>query len=489
MWSKRASAVAAVVLTLPWLFMAQAGPDLWWQVHTGQRILDGRSIPTVDDLSFTASGAAWTNHEWLAQIVFAGAFDLLGGAGLLLVRGLLVAGIAASLGALLARRLGSPLPALLATAATLLVLWPYLNLRVHTFTFFFATLAVLIAEALVARRGWALPAATVLMLVWVNTHGGFLLGLGFLSIVFTVDAISAPSKRRPLAGLGLIWVATLATPSGPGLYRYLVDELGANHSLITEWLPASTTDLLIISVIGVTAAWSLATSVPAGRPIERLRQIPAVHAACTLTTLLCIYATVRHARFVPLVVLFGALSITDATRLRGATGIREATDRMRRLAAAGAVALVVAAIATSVSAFSDGLRPIDGGAPASAVEFIATNGYGPNVASELDWGGYIIWELSDTHQVAVDGRNLTVYDDEWVDQLLRGWVQGQATTVLEPWNVDVWLVRTGSRQATALDTAAEWAVVYADELATVAVPASPDLPEPRNGTTSSTRFE
>src|ERR1700722_3532633 len=68
--------------TLP----TQADPDLWGHLRFGLDMLASHSIPSIDPYSFTAAGAPWTNHEWLAELSFAVGWKLAGAAGLVLLK-------------------------------------------------------------------------------------------------------------------------------------------------------------------------------------------------------------------------------------------------------------------------------------------------------------------------------------------------------------------------------------------------------------------
>ena len=96
-----------------------ADPDLWGHVRFGQDILAAGHVVRSDPYSFT-SDQAWTNHEWLAEIVMAGAYRLGG------VRGLValssgVAALVLLLAGRLLRRTGVGEPATIALLAMLFV--------------------------------------------------------------------------------------------------------------------------------------------------------------------------------------------------------------------------------------------------------------------------------------------------------------------------------------------------------------------------------
>src|SRR4051794_1013384 len=56
--------------------------DVSWHIATGNWILRNGRIPTADPFSFTAVGHPWVATEWLAEIIYASAFNIGGYAAL-----------------------------------------------------------------------------------------------------------------------------------------------------------------------------------------------------------------------------------------------------------------------------------------------------------------------------------------------------------------------------------------------------------------------
>ena len=79
--------------------------DLWGHVRFGQDILAAHSLPRQDPSSFT-SDRPWVNHEWLAEMLMAGAYTVAGSAGLIALKWALCAATLAVLWRAL-RRAGS----------------------------------------------------------------------------------------------------------------------------------------------------------------------------------------------------------------------------------------------------------------------------------------------------------------------------------------------------------------------------------------------
>ena len=90
-----------------------------------------------------------------------------------------------------------------------------------------------------------------------------------------------------------------------------------------------------------------------------------------------------------------------------------------------ALPLLAGVLQFSVDLKRKGLRlqiPLE--VPVEACEFLRRHDLGPKLLLRFDWGGYAIWHLYPEYRVSGDGRNLTVYDAEFVDGLLRAYDGG-----------------------------------------------------------------
>src|SRR5260221_9495574 len=55
--------------------------DTYWHIAVGKWILDHNSFPRVDMYSFTKAGEPWISTSWLAQVLYAGTYEIGGLAG------------------------------------------------------------------------------------------------------------------------------------------------------------------------------------------------------------------------------------------------------------------------------------------------------------------------------------------------------------------------------------------------------------------------
>ena len=232
-----------------WLRSFSIDPDVWWHIKVGEGILATHHLPNSDPYSFTVAGQQWVAFEWLGDVLLATVYragGLRGLGALLIILGSL---FALALYYYTPIRCGNPKAGFLATAL-LINLANFCNLRPQMLGYLFLILTLIVLERFrQGKRGlvWSLP---VMMLVWINVHGSWVVGLLAIGMYLASGLIPArmglletrlwsSADRRNLAIVFLLSaIATLITPYGAGLAKVA---LQANSSLpvafanIAEW--------------------------------------------------------------------------------------------------------------------------------------------------------------------------------------------------------------------------------------------------------------
>jgi hypothetical protein len=255
--------------TTGWIFR---DGDTSWHVATGQWILQGGRIPNADPFSFTAAGHPWVPMEWLADILFAFAFNLAGFAGLAIL-------VAASLIALnaviffyLERQVST---AVLAVTLLMLdvVLAPFVMARPHILAWpLLATWTILLLKGAEAGRPPPLWAAAILA-VWTNLHGSFPLALPIAGAI-GLDALTksrwATLREWLIFGMVSLLALMLNANGVSGLLQPFRTSRLAMLPLIGEWHASSfgATPFFFAALLIGTAAllWS-GKRVPLGRSL------------------------------------------------------------------------------------------------------------------------------------------------------------------------------------------------------------------------------
>lgn len=479
-WEVVALAVA-LVGAAAWFLPEISGDDLWWLLASGREIVESGSIPEVDSFSHTFAGRPWMNHEWLWAVVFWLFYrvqpDAVAWANFVVL--LAVFGLVYSVAR---RESGSPPAAVLATWAAAATAHWFLDIRPHLLTLGFVALLLL-----TRRYRWAPWLWPLLMLVWVNVHGGFLLGLGVIGVIALFDTFdeTIEAKRlvlpwRPWLGLALAFAAALVNPWGWRIVLYPLAYLQGSSIFrgISEWLPPP-------------FGWDprtyhgrffwLALSGLAGLPLA-IQRARAVFVLWGITLLMA--ATSR--RFIPL------FSVVAAPVLAmGIAWLLEHVPRPGRTARLRAVA-ALAGFALALLAWRDVRmlpRPLDRWTlgpllPRAGLAYLRALGPPARPFHDFNWGGFIALHAPEI-PLFVDGRANTLYDAEIAEDYLRlDEVADGFREVLERRRIDAIFIEAHHPLIRALRrTAPAWRLVYRDAIAAILLPQSSPLrrdrlPEP-----------
>jgi len=215
--------------------------DLGWHLAAGDLIRDRGSIPFQDPWSFTLGDKQWYNLSWLWDVIASVLFQYTGFSGLTLfvvACGAVIVGYLASV----CLSSGASVAAVCISVFAACLLYPsfatapniYLAASPNTSTMLFCV--IFYGECLKRTRWFLLP---VIMVLWANLHGGFL--LGFLIIgTFCGTALLRRDwvnfKIYSFAGAGC-FVAIFINPLGWHIYDGSTATLGHFvQAQITEWL-------------------------------------------------------------------------------------------------------------------------------------------------------------------------------------------------------------------------------------------------------------
>jgi len=485
-WDRVTAGIAAVSAVLCVYSVRQVDPDFWGYLDAG-RLFATNGLTTADPFAYTSAQSVWVTFEYGAELALWSAYNYGGTFGLVALKALLGG---ACLGCLYLglRATETPagvwLPLFLITASGVSRFFLF---RPQLFTFAcFAVFALILLRHVLRKPSpvWCLP---LIMVVWVNTHGGFVAGLGAIGLAMCLDALDTVCtagwsahtivrRTRPLwIALASCAAATVVNPFGPRVWAYVWTELthGTNRRYINEWQPAtfsndpwSTWVLLILtaSVLLVAAAsWMFDGKSKQSRPGPP----PIVWAASTLPVLAMAFLSVRHT---PLAAIWTApviamLADDVAADLAAQSMFRRTWFVVRGLA----VVPVLLTAYVVVQAPSPRIRT-DGFVlgrthPCRAVEYLRAAGIQGHIYNPLWWGSYLTWHLYPSVQVAMDGRNISLFPDAMVQENLRFYTHPAAevsSAIPLKYDTDLLLVPTNSPVMSRLRTDTRWRQVYAD---------------------------
>ncbi|MCI0474671.1 MAG: hypothetical protein L0Y55_00330, partial [Anaerolineales bacterium] len=209
-------------------------PDFWWHLRTGQFIVETRAIPRADIFSFTNAGRPWVAHEWLSEVLIYALYALGSFPALILTFAALVA---LTFAFVYARAPGKPYIAAFAVLLAALAAAPTLGARPQMLTLLLGSIFLYVLDQ---RRDW-LWLLPPLMMLWVNLHSGYALGLVIVAVYLFAQAVSgqrsAISARQLAIIFALCFVAVLFNPNGAAMYVYPFETLTsrAMQAYIQEW--------------------------------------------------------------------------------------------------------------------------------------------------------------------------------------------------------------------------------------------------------------
>lgn len=472
-----------------------------WHIRTGQLILATHELPRVDPFS-SQIRKPWIAWEWLYDIAVGQLDSWCGLNGVVWLTAVIIAAVFAWTFRLMLARGTNLVVAFLLVLLAISGSMIHFLARPHVVTWLFALAWFWILDSTErdclqgrggARRLWFLP---ISMLVWVNVHGGFLLGFVLLGIFWlaalwtwwntkpdrieeSFQKIASGHRLRTLTWIGVLSVlASFVNPYGWKLHEHIYSYL-SNRSLMDHIEEFQSPNfhgiaqkcflvLLLISIATLAA---------------RRRSVRVSH---ILVVLFAVYAGLYAARNIPVSAILLAVIIGPLLPAIGVSGFaRRMTEVDSGLRGhLWPVVLTVLTLGIALNAGRVGssqwmdahFAPTR--MPVAAVNFLREEGVKGPVLSPDYWGGYLIYRLYPETSVVVDDRH-DFYGEDFLQLYLKmlhvepGWrdflnLHVVATAVLP----------TKSPLAVILSQTQDWNTVYKDDVATVF--RSPFRPEDRD---------
>ena len=411
-----AGALSFIALLAIVCLLAGTAPDadLWGHLTFGRDIVRTGWVHTGDPYSF-ASDRAWINHEWLAEVIMWSAYRLGGVAGLVALKLTLacIAGVA-----FLETWRRYALPAVWRDGmlfVTAFGTWPLVStMRPQAFSIaLFAVLLLTLDRIRSGRTRW-LIGLPIIFALWVNVHGGWIVGAGILAIFVAcawLDRAWTPRDRLLLlAAACASAAATLCNPYGPAMLGFLAETVRPGRGDITEWQPVTR-----VPLIGLVL-WLVPTAVVLHAIWRRGR---ALAWWPLLTVALLAVGSFRVIRLVGFYALAVGFLVAPLTASAGASA---PTRRPGQPAHAWmrTAAACVALVAIAVGTFGRTLAMDAAWLPErEAAIFVKSHDLSGRLLTWFNYGEYAIWHFSPALRVSMDGRRETVYSEEVRDRHWR----------------------------------------------------------------------
>ncbi|MBI5087239.1 MAG: hypothetical protein HZB13_21895 [Acidobacteria bacterium] len=468
-WMPQLAWLSMLVLGLSMTSSPVVHHDLWHEMALAREVVRTSAMPLQDPFAYTSTVRPMIDHEWGAGLV--GLFVVRMGGGLAL--GLFNACILGSALLLLALRLRAdsvPLPLALATAAVSIAsgVLGTPPVAAQAYSVLACSLLLLLLRRDEAGGRWWIALWLAVCALWVNLHGGLVVGFAILGSY----AIEQAARGRPWTHLaatmaGMAAVVSL-TPYGLGYYRYILETLTMPRPIIVEWNPRwlvteiGFPQLLFLASLcaAIVVAWRTGW-----RNFEGILMVAVLAAATTRAVkILPFYSlawTVTVAR---------AISKTKFAQSAERLGAREAGTLSVAFVSAAAVCLVwgsynrqfwCARIPGSPSAGAVRLF-----SPAGPVDFLKKHSFRGNVMTGFIDGAYVAWKLHPNVKVGCDGRYDIAYQPEFVESVVHMYRTGDLKTledITRRYPTDLVLARVKEPLARKIEEQGKWRMVYEDD--------------------------
>jgi hypothetical protein len=473
--------------------------DFWWHLKVGEVIVTSGKIPQVDLFSFTQAGRPFVYQNWLGEVLYDWTYRLGGFELLILFNTMLLLFALLPILHLCLQANGQRRVAALCSLVAAIVLGMYSNVRPQVYSFvLFAVFYWILWQYREGHRNllWALP---LLMVLWVNVHGAFILGVVLIAIFLGAETVrrlwhgprADVLTSRALAQLTLILVLTvvaiLANPQGYHVFGYVrqLQADPASQQLVTEWQVPDITRLNDVLVFFAPLFLSLLVL------LYRRGRLNLTELGLFLGFAIFGLSAMRNGIWFALVVaplLARHLAELDVANLlsetHAAPHLRVLVARLKRPRQGPRVnhyrlnwAMLICLFLFTVLLSpwvrphlkSEQLRPqlVEQGTPIGAMDYIAEHGLTGNIFHPQDYGDYLIWRLWPQQRSFIDGR-VHLYPLEFVADYLLAQDDDQWESRLAKYDIRYLLLPRGEASWAAMIRDARsspaWKLLYEDNL-------------------------
>jgi hypothetical protein len=444
-------------------------PDLWWHIKTGELILSTHKWATTDPYSFTSFGAPWISCEWLGDVFFAVVYRLGGLRGLEALLIVLASAVILALYGFATLRSGNCKSGFVAAAVLLTLAQASFNLRPQMLGYLFLILTLVALEFFRQGKGRAIWLLPVLFLIWINTHGSWIIGLGVIVLYiacglvdFHIGSLEArrwtkPERLRLETVFMLCLAAIPITPYGTELAAYPFKVASAYPVAIAsvlEWqvMPFNLLGgkIFLALILGFffmqmffRFSWQL---------FEVLLFMFGVAMAC------------MHARFLLLFVPFFAPLLATMVA-RWISGYDKTKDQF--LLNFALILGIAIAIVHYFPSKSEMAKNVADKFPVQALAYMREHPVPGPIFNAYGFGGYMIFS---GHKTFIDGRGemfeeVGVFQDYMHITLLRP----GAIKILGNYGIQAVIMEREEPLSTALAAMPDWQAVYSDPVSVIFV--------------------
>lgn len=458
--------------------------DTGWHIRAGEFILATFSVPKQDIFSFITPPPHWINHSWLSEVIMALVHQSLGLTGIVIFFGLLISLSYSMLFKLMQKERGNIFLAvfiILLTIASSIFHW---LARPHIFSLLLFVVTYYLLEQFQSRHIQSLYFLPLLILFWVNLHGGFISGFILISIYLIGNLVKfvlsrdggkelyrQKTKVLALTLLSCLFVS-LINPYGFNMILYpfklisqklIMDHIAEfqspnfHHLLL---LPSKYFLLLMILLIGI---------------LKKNLDVIEV-----LLIILFVNMALFSQRFIPLfcivaapIFVRNAQWIFNQTKSRFVDVFQKKSDDICLMdaSASGYLWLVIGILILTLAVatnriehkFDESRKPVE------AVNFLKKVSLKGNMFNDDEFGDYIIYSAHPQYKVFIDSRVDMYGVDHFKDYLTMIYFEPGWENIIEKYSINWMILDADSIFSRHLMGRNDWKLIYSDKVANIFV--------------------
>lgn len=356
-------------------------PDFGWILRMGKIILEN-GIPRTDPLSYTMGNFPFIAHQWLSEVFIAYFYQKAGSFGLALCFAIAASAALVTASSRLKQAEKRWLFAPLFLAACLLADFVSIRPQILSWLCFSLLIKLLFSGNRVSK--YLIP---VLIVFWVNIHGGFAMGV----VVITVTSAFRMLRKRSLFSEDMLivllsFIATALNPYGLRVWEEPVMTITDRtlHKYIIEWQPAVfISDFLFWIYLALTVFLLIR---------QRREFLPEEKTVFFLLLL----SSLSSMKQIPLFVIYSLpiLVKSFSSLFKEARKVKYGQNRFKKLYVCLSILSIVIYLPFFVVTISRlPLFTEEKFYPKNAVSYLGQNYPRGRIFTLYQWGGYVNWKL------------------------------------------------------------------------------------------------
>lgn len=491
-------------------------PDVFWHLKTGEWIWQNKTLSDKDPFSFTIESY---QHEksvrtsfilkqyWLAQLMLYGSYQAGGFYGVILFRCLIYISIVLLLYHWMRKKGLSRITTLMCLIPSIWFPTHLLGERPNNLSFLFAVILVYLLEDLKNNpslppllkwgKGGLLKLITLplIMLLWANMHGGFILGDAIIVLYMVAEGIKAVYNKVKVKAkveeslnlnLNLFFlicaISILISFANPNTYKaiFIILELeGTLYSTYSTFVSEMMSPFkyategnyqYLIIIVPIVLLFLL-----------RIRQLELNTALLVFFLSFLALTRVRYIPFllfiaIPFIVGIWSKFFTKViTRAEKFYNLRIAHHAFFYISLLFIFGFSIFLVLSNIKHIVFKNDIISSSYPTEVARFIKTERPDGEIFNNYTWGGYLIWSLYPDYKVFIDGRNLSQFVFQKYSAVVSGSNKDKAGTpewkvILNEYKVNCIIIPAANivgggftRLVRRLIEDTEWSFVYDDQ--------------------------